>query len=82
MNEWIDTLARELGLEPLSQDETTRLLNTARDVAHRVERRLTPLSTFLMGVAVGTRTAVGHPRSEVAVEVLATLESLLPEATE
>src|SRR5207247_2458873 len=52
MTEWIDGFAEELGIGPLSASETERLLSAARDVAHRVERRITPLSTFLLGMAV------------------------------
>ena len=36
MDDWIDELARTLGEEPLTVAETTQLLYTARDVAHRV----------------------------------------------
>ena len=38
MDNWIDELARALGEEPLTDAETTQLLDTARDVAHGVER--------------------------------------------
>lgn len=44
---WIDDLARRLGEEPLSPEQVERLLGVARDVAHGVERRVTPLSAFL-----------------------------------
>jgi hypothetical protein len=39
------------------------MLDVARDVAHQVERRATPVTTYLMGVAVG-----GGMPEEVAVE--------------
>lgn len=57
---WLDVVATELGLE-LSLDEAA-LLGTAREVAHRVERKATPLTTFLIGVAIGksqTETDLG-----------------------
>ena len=38
MTEWIGELAETLALDPLTDDETDRLLRIARDVAHRVER--------------------------------------------
>ena len=40
--------------------ETDRLLRVARDVAHRVERKDTPLATFLLGMHVARRTADGR----------------------
>lgn len=48
---WLDVVGTELGVE-LSFDEAD-LLRTAREVAHRVERKATPLTTFLIGVAIG-----------------------------
>lgn len=79
MDDWIDRLAAALGEEPLSQDETTRLLGVARDVAHRVERKVTPLAAFLLGSAVGRAVSAGAPRSEAIGDALETLGSALPE---
>ena len=47
MEDWIDRLAAALGEDPLSESETTRLLGVSREVAHRVERKITPLAAFL-----------------------------------
>lgn len=74
--EWIDELAEALGEEPLSAEQTTRLLSSARAVAHRVERRVTPLAAFLLGAAVGRRTAA--ERDLALAEVLEALEARLP----
>ena len=79
MDEWIDRLAAALGEDPLSDAETTRLLGSARDVAHRVERKITPLSAFLLGAATGRRMAEGVSRDEALGSALATLEGLLPD---
>jgi hypothetical protein len=76
--DWIDRLAEELGEETLSAQETERLLGVARDVAHRVERRITPLAAFLVGSAVG-RSSAG--RGSALEPALATLERLIPEST-
>jgi hypothetical protein len=78
MDDWLDELARSLGEEPLTAAETTRLLDAARDVAHRVERKLTPLSAFVMGCAVGRKLADGAGRSGAIDEVLNQLEAALP----
>jgi hypothetical protein len=78
MDTWIDGLARSLGEEPLTSDEITRLLDAAGDVAHRVERKMTPLSTFVVGCAVGRKLASGSDRNDAISETLRQLESLLP----
>lgn len=80
MEAWIDQLAEALGEDTLSERETSMLLTAARDVAHRVERRLTPLSTFLLGSAVGRSMAGGARRSDALQAAMDTVRSLLPEA--
>jgi hypothetical protein len=78
MDTWIDELARALGEEPLTTTETTRLLDAARDVAHRVERKMTPLSAFVIGCAVGRKIANGADRAETLSAILRKLEAALP----
>ncbi len=78
MDNWIDEFARSLGEAPLTPAETTQLLSAAGDVAHRVERKMTPLSTFVIGCAVGRRLASGADRTEILDDTLRQLESLLP----
>lgn len=82
MHTWIDDLARALGEEPLTREEVAALLDVARDVAHRVERKITPLSTFLLGVAVGRRQAAGASRTEALGAGLGILQATLPEEPE
>jgi hypothetical protein len=79
MDEWIDQLAAALDEEPLSGEETNRLLGVARDVAHRVERKVTPLATFLLGSAVGRNVSAGAGRSDSMAAALETLRTTLPE---
>jgi hypothetical protein len=78
--EWIDELARTLGAEPLSEGETLPLLQVARDVAHGVERKVTPLASFLLGVSVERRVAAGHARAEALEGAIGDLRALLPPA--
>jgi Domain of unknown function (DUF6457) len=78
MDNWIDELAGGLGEAPLTPAETTQLLSAAGDVAHRVERKMAPLSTFVIGCAVGRRLAGGADRNEALADTLRQLESLLP----
>jgi hypothetical protein len=79
MDAWIDRLAAALGEDPLTEAETTRLLGSARDVAHRVERRITPLAAFLLGSATGRALAGGASRDAALASALETLEGLLPD---
>jgi Domain of unknown function (DUF6457) len=78
-SDWIDRLAVTLGEVPLDGPATNRILSVARDVAHTVERRITPLSTFLVGAAVGRRAAGGVPRDRALDAVLELVVSTLPE---
>ena len=55
MNEldaWVAAAATELGLEP-GDVPVKPVLDVARDVAHGVLRPGAPVTTYLMGVAVG-----------------------------
>ena len=72
--EWLDDACGALGIERAQVDEDV-LLKLAKVVAHRVERKAAPLSTFLAGVAVG--------RGEDLDEVVERLRDLTqPEPTE
>ena len=79
MDAWIDRLAAALEEDPLTEAETTRLLGSARDVAHRVERRITPLAAFLLGSATGRGLAGGASRDAALASAIETLEGLLPD---
>lgn len=69
MEAWIDRLASALGEEPLAPSEVEAILAAAREVAHGVERRVTPLTTFLVGLAVGRQRAQ-QPRGPSLADVL------------
>ena len=79
MTEWIDRLAEGMEVAPVSQAETDRLLHAARDVAHRVERRITPVSTFLLGMGVSERLARGSSRAAAFEDALEVLSRSLPD---
>ncbi|WP_084077915.1 DUF6457 domain-containing protein [Demequina sp. NBRC 110057] len=49
---WVEALAGELGIDTAVVD-IDRLLDSARDAAHAVARPSAPLTTFLIGYAVG-----------------------------
>jgi hypothetical protein len=75
---WIDELAAALGTEPLSEDEAERLLNVARDVAHGIERKITPLATFLLGMSVQARMQGGDTRTAAVDAAIADLRAEIP----
>jgi hypothetical protein len=79
MGGWVDELAEALGVEPLSGGETGRLLSTAREIAHRVERKDTPLATFLLGLATGARLSGGSSREEAFRQSVEVALARLPE---
>lgn len=62
---WPDRLAAALDEEPLTDEEQQLLLELSRDVAHGTERRYAPLSSFLVGLALG-RSARDDRRAELA----------------
>ena len=61
LKHWLTTLSAELGTSDVTMDDdaVTTLLDLARDSAHEVERVAAPLTTFLVGVAVGRGAALG-----------------------
>jgi hypothetical protein len=71
LEEWTAAACRALGLEPGALTDRSAVLDLARDAAHSVARPAAPLTTFLLGVAVGR----GHPLADAA----ATLQALAAE---
>ncbi|MDA2807840.1 DUF6457 domain-containing protein [Nocardiopsis suaedae] len=52
--EWARQVCAELDLpEEVVKEDVDRVLDLARDAAHSVARPAAPLTTFLMGIAVG-----------------------------
>ena len=78
LKHWLTTLSAELGTSDVTMDDdaVTTLLDLARDSAHEVERVAAPLTTFLVGVAVGrggalkatTATATSLLRNDEAAD--------------
>ena len=53
LNEWLEAATKELGLDATGVEIST-VLDVAKHVAHEVARPAAPLSTFLLGVALGS----------------------------
>jgi hypothetical protein len=64
LDDWTDTVCAELGLDPEDATQKT-VLNLARVVAHTVDRPAAPLTSFLLGLAVGS----GQPLAETAARL-------------
>lgn len=80
MDEWLDRWTEALGERPASKEEIGAMLRLSREVAHGVERKLAPLSTYIAGVHVGRRVAEGADAAEALAEVRAAADRLLPES--
>jgi hypothetical protein len=72
---WLNALTQALQIPGAPSDHAIRtLLSLARDAAHEVERPAAPLTTFLVGVAVG--------RGATLDAAAGTASALLLDATE
>jgi hypothetical protein len=64
LDDWTEALCAELGLDAEDVNQKT-LLNLAKVVAHTVDRPAAPLTTYMLGVAVGR----GEPLEETAARI-------------
>ena len=64
LEDWIDTVCRELGLDRANMDRDL-VLDLAKDVAHGVARPAAPLTAYLLGLAVGA----GQPARDAAARI-------------
>jgi Domain of unknown function (DUF6457) len=78
MDEWIDYAAETLGEPPVTPAEMGAVLRLAREVAHGVERKLAPVSTFLAGVHAGRIAGEGGDRREALDRAVDRLLELVP----
>ena len=78
MDAWLGALATTLGVDPLTDEQVMELLGVARDIAHGVERRATPLATFLLGAATQRQIGHGLTAAEAFADALTELQTTLP----
>lgn len=73
LDEWLASVSAELGTEDFVLDDAAvrTLLDLARDAAHGVERVAAPLTTFLVGLAVGRGQALAEASARAAALALA-----------
>lgn len=77
MDDWLQRLATTIGVDTLTEEQSEELLVAARDVAHGVERKITPLATFLLGAAVQRGIGHGRTHEEAFDQVMASLRTIL-----
>ena len=65
LEEWAEAVRANLGLESNVVDVTT-VLDLARDAAHGVARPAAPLTTYLVGVAVGRGATPAEAAERIA----------------
>jgi hypothetical protein len=64
LDEWTNLVCAEFGLDPEDATQKT-VLNLARVVAHTVDRPAAPLTSYLLGLAVGS----GQPLADAAAKL-------------
>lgn len=72
LDDWLTILSRHIdtGDYELSKDDMLTLLDLARDASHQVERAASPLTTFLVGVAVGRGESLGAAAAATTARLL------------
>jgi Domain of unknown function (DUF6457) len=81
LEEWTTVVRAELGLDPgpLSMSETRIVLDLGRDVAHAVDRVATPVTAYLLGMAVGRGLALSDVSERVRALAAGWAESTEPD---
>jgi hypothetical protein len=72
LNTWLDAVSAELGITDVELDNNSihTLLDLARDSAHEIERLAAPLTTYLVGVAVGRGESLGGAAARITALAL------------
>jgi hypothetical protein len=66
LDSWVAAVCAEIGIDPAVVD-LRQVLDLARDVAHQVERPAAPVTSYLVGLAVGG----GRPSADVVARLTA-----------
>ena len=72
LSSWLNTVSSELGITDVELDNNDihTLLDLARDSAHEVERLAAPLTSYLVGVAVGRGASLGAAAAKITALAL------------
>lgn len=81
--DWVTEAATAVGVDP-GEVDIVQLHYLSKQVAHRLERPLAPVSTFILGLALGSGAAgtegSGRPMDNVVARLLQTLPAEEPSA--
>jgi hypothetical protein len=75
LDHWVDRVAALLEL-PAQEVDVSLVLDLARDAAHGIARPAAPLTTFLLGLAVGRAGGGAADARRLAAEITAEIEHL------
>lgn len=77
---WIEEAGAAIGVDPRSVD-VPLIHELTKHVAHRYDRPMAPVSSFMLGIALGRATAAdGTPeQAELARELVGRIVATLPE---
>lgn len=67
MDDWLELVSKKLGIDPAIDIDA--VLDLARDVAHNLERKNAPLTSYLLGYAVATKQLGSAEIAAVAAEI-------------
>ncbi|KAB7743863.1 molybdopterin-guanine dinucleotide biosynthesis protein A [Nostocoides sp. F2B08] len=76
--EWVGEACQAVGVDA-NQVDIPELHHLSKQVAHRLERPLAPVSTFILGLAIGAGSATRQERAAVLNRILDTLPKDEPE---
>lgn len=64
MQKWLDAVKKELGVE--AEIDVDLILDVAKDAAHNVQRPAAPVTTYLLGLAVGAGADPAEAAAKIA----------------
>lgn len=79
MSDHLRRFAEALDEPPLPPQEISTILELTRDVAHGTERKLAPLTSYLVGIQLGRQLEGGADRDEAFDEVVDRVLATIPD---
>ncbi len=79
---WLDEMTEALGEAPLDRAHIGAMLKLSREVAHGVDRKMAPVSTYVAGLHVARRRAEGATPGDALGEVEDAVARLIPPGSE
>lgn len=74
---WVDKACEAVGVDVQNVD-ITAILGLTKRVAHNLERPLAPVSSYIVGVAVGMAAAAGEVSREQREQLMQQLLTVVP----